>query len=429
MKQRHTLLACALSALCSLPAAALDLSWSGFGTLGYAQSNRDYTYQRFITDGGSFERDTVLGGQLDAQFAPQWSATAQITLAPSLRHDRGWSFSTTWAFIGWRPADEWLVRLGRLRLPLYLHSESLDVGQSHDMARLPTEMYSIIPSNDFNGLSLTKTWQQGETGEVSLDAYVGRSRTAARLWQRDGLPPYLPAGPAFADITVRVSGLVLTLRDADLQLRAGVHRAATARTNGQPVPVNFPYVQAGPGVGYYQVDASMYGPGIATVNPLHNTIATLGAEYAVGNGWGLAAEFARDFQHGSELGSDTRGGYVAVSRRIGDFTPYTSVAALRSSRVSMDWYDQLTAPLSPYLPGAAQIAAVQRLAAEGIYATDQRSLAIGSAYHLSPTSKLKLEWMRTRIGRMSRLVDTPAGSASPRNTHVDVLSLNYNFVF
>jgi len=37
--------------------------------------------------------------------------------------------------------------------------------------------------------------------------------------------------------------------------------------------------------------------------------------------------------------------------------------------------------------------------------------------------------MRTHIGRVTRLVDTPAGSASPRDTNVDVISINYNFVF
>jgi len=424
---KKTWLCCALAALLHLPAQAVDLSWSGFGTLGYAQTNRPYTYQRFLRDEGSFERDTVLGGQVDAQFTPQWSATAQVTLAPSLRHDKGWSVTPTWAFVGWRPSDDWLVRVGRLRLPLYLHSESLDVGQSHDMVRLPTEMYSIVPSNDFNGVAVTKTWSRGDTGEVSLDAYTGRSRTGARLWNRDGLPPYVAAGAAFVDINVRVTGLVLTLRDTDLQVRAGVHRAATSRASGEPVPVNFPYVSVAPGVGYYQVDAvNMQGPGFATVNPLRNTIATFGAEYNFGGGWGVAGEYARDFQHGSELGSDTRGGYLALSRRIGAFTPYTSLAALRSSRVSLAWWDQLTAPLPPFLAGAA---AAQRMAAEGIYAADQRSLALGSAYHLSSTSKLKFEWMRTRIGRVSRLVDTPAGSESPRDTHIDVLSVNYNFVF
>lgn len=426
---KRTWLCCALAALLHLPAQAVDLSWSGFGTLGYAQTNRPYTYQRFLRDEGSFERDTVLGGQVDAQFTPQWSATAQVTLAPSMRHDRGWSITPSWAFVGWRPSDDWLVRVGRLRLPLYLYSESLDVGQSRDMVRLPTEMYSIVPSNDFNGLSVTKTWLLGNSGEVSVDAYTGRARTGARLWHRDGLPPFIASGAGFVDVNVRVTGLVLTARDTDLQLRVGVHRAATNRSSGEPVPVKFPYVALGPGLGYYQVDGSMYGPGIPTVNPLRNTIATLGAEYSFGQGWGIAAEFARDFQHGSEVGSDTRGGYLALSRRIGDFVPYTSVAALRSSRVSLDWVDQLTAPLSPYLPGSAQIAAAQRMAAAAIYAADQRSLAVGSAYHLSTTSKLKFEWMRTRIGRGSRLVDTPAGSEPPRDTHIDVLSVNYNFVF
>lgn len=40
-------------ALAAVPARALDLEWSGFGNLGYAQSNRDYTWQRHITRAAS----------------------------------------------------------------------------------------------------------------------------------------------------------------------------------------------------------------------------------------------------------------------------------------------------------------------------------------------------------------------------------------
>jgi hypothetical protein len=63
------LAAAAALAATAWPAAALDLQWSGFGTLGYAKSNRPYAWQRSITDEGSFERDTVLGAS--ARPAPE----------------------------------------------------------------------------------------------------------------------------------------------------------------------------------------------------------------------------------------------------------------------------------------------------------------------------------------------------------------------
>lgn len=427
---RRKLLTAVLACGLALPAAALNLSWSGFGTLGYAESNREFTYNRFINDGGTFLRDTVLGGQLDAQFTPEWSATAQVTIAPSMRHDKGWSVTPSWAFVAWRPTNDWLVRVGRLRLPLYLHSESLDVGQAHDFARLPAEMYSIAPSNDYNGVSVSKTWPRGDDGEFGVDLYHGMIRTTTRIWLSDGAPPYVPSGPVFSDVKGRLSGLVFTLREPDLLLRASMHRTAAQQTSGAAIPVSYPYVAMAPGLGYYQVNAALPGPGVATVQTVHNTILTLGGEYSFGPGWKATAELARTRQQDTELGSDTRGGYLALSRHMGAFTPYVYAGALRSTSASLAWQDRLTgSPLPSFIPGADQLNAAQKLAAETTYMVDQRTWALGAAYRLGGNSTLKAEWSRTHIGRVSRLVDTPAGSASPRDTNVDVLSFNYSFVF
>ena len=50
-------------------AQGLSLQGSGFGTLGWARSNRDWAYQRFIDRDGTFKSDTLLGGQLDLRWA------------------------------------------------------------------------------------------------------------------------------------------------------------------------------------------------------------------------------------------------------------------------------------------------------------------------------------------------------------------------
>ena len=76
-----------LLATLALPVQALDLTWSGFGTVGFAISDQSYNYQRFIDNGGTFKRDTILGGQLDARLSQQWSVTVQAKLAPSDHDD------------------------------------------------------------------------------------------------------------------------------------------------------------------------------------------------------------------------------------------------------------------------------------------------------------------------------------------------------
>jgi hypothetical protein len=80
------------------------------------------------------------------------------------------------------------------------------------------------------------------------------------------------------------------------------------------------------------------------------------------------------------------------------------------------------------VPGASLINASQRIGADQILAFDQRSLAIGTSYSLSATSKLKAELMHVRIGQVSSLVDAPPGS-NIRNQSINVISLSYSVVF
>ena len=424
------MLAAVVAAAAALPAAALDLSWSGFGTLGWAQSNRDWRYERVVDDEGSAERDSVLGLQLDARLAPAWSATLQLKAAPALDRDDHWELRPTWAFLGWRPSDDWLLRAGRMRVPLYLYSELLDVGATQEMARLPSEMYAIAPSNEFDGAAATKTWALGDD-ELALEAHAGTARTTGRFWARDGVPGRRPAGANFVDVEARFVGLTLTLTRPDSVWRASLNRVRTTQRDGSRVPVTLPWVELGPGLGFYKVDDSIpYGPPVPTVGTITNYIGTVGVEQRFGGAWRVAAEYARDLQRDTELASNTSGGYVALFRESGPVTTYVSLARLRSTKGTREWYRRLTEnPLPAFVPGAAELNAAQRLTAESIWAADQRSLALGASWALAPGQKLKLEWMRTHVGQMSRLVETPPGSATIRDTHLDVWSIGYSFAF
>ena len=176
----------------TLPAQAVDLTWSGFGTVGYAQSDQAFKYQRFINNNGDIKRDSILGGQLDARFSQQWSATVQAKLAPSDHSDTNWQASLAWAFLSWRPSDDWLIRAGKIRLPLMLNTENNDVGATFDFARLPQEVYSIAPTTDVVGFSISKTWMF-DSYEWMLEGYTGQEKTYQRYYTRAMQPD--GAGP------------------------------------------------------------------------------------------------------------------------------------------------------------------------------------------------------------------------------------------
>jgi hypothetical protein len=419
-------------ALGAVPAAAVDLQWSGFATLGWARTDAEGRYLRTIDRDGSFSADSVLAGQLEARFSPTWTATVQLKAALDNDHDRRWALRPAWALVGWRPNDEWQLRAGRMRAPLYLQSESLDVGVAHPMARLPVEMYSIAPNNEYDGASATYSWVLPGAGdaELSVELWGGRSRQKARMWVNEDVPGLVSPGARFTEINGRVAGLVLAQRQPGTTLRLGLTEGRAELVDGSRAPVRYPFVPLGPGIGYWRTDESLPGPPIDTVQMLRNQVLTAGIEQRLVAGLRVQAEFARVRQLRTELGSDTRGGYVALLGDAGDFTPYLSLSALRTSAEQMDWYRRLvTNSLPSQVPGAVGINTAQRLGALAVYAANQRTTAIGSAWRPPFGGSVKLEWARTQVDEVSRLRDAPVGAPPLSSPRFDTWTLSYSLAF
>lgn len=413
----------------------MALSWSAFGTIGAARSNRSWRYQRFVRDDASLERDSVLGGQAELQLNPEWSATVQGKWAPSDHSDTKWDLVPAWAFVAWRPDNDWLLRAGKLRVPILMRSEQQDVGQTYDEARLPAEIYALPPTSDFKGATLARTWS-GESGDLSLDAYYGSSDLYKRFWIREAVPspvpganPVLPAGAMFRKVNVSVTGMVLTWREPTLLARAGIHHARTRPVDDSLMTVRPTWVQLGPGMGYWQTSNAQYGPGVEETPQIRNNLLTLGVDARFDGGWRFAGEYLRLWQRDTELGVDGWAGYATVYRSVGAFTPYLTYAVSRTSERTASWQRQLERTSVPAMvPGAGLLNASMRARADSVPVYRQQSVALGSSYALTTTQKIKAEWLHTRATQ-SLLIDVPAGEPLARVRSVDVLSLSYSFVF
>lgn len=412
----------------ALPVAAADFSWSGFGTLGYARSDKSYTYQRFIDDNGTFKRDSVVGVQGDAKFTNEFGATVQVKAAPATASDSQYEASISWAFLSYRPTNDWLFRAGKQRIPLYLYSENYDVGATYDFARLPIEMYSITPSNDVTAFSFSRTWRAAK-GEFSLDGIWGKSRNDFRVWRRDDIASVQSSGASFIGLDFRGAGLVLTYKGENQTFRIGLHRAVVLRSDGQAFSSGYPFVALAPGIGYYQVADSLPGPGVPTAPSVTNKTLVVGTELGLPADFRLVAEFARSVVPHSDGAPQGNRGYASLLKRFGKWTPYLTYAFLRSPARQRDLYNKVNYNTLPgFIPGAAHINASQRAGADSISVFDQSSWALGTSYSFSATSKFKAEYTRTRIGDVSKLVDAPPGS-DIRNQSINVYSLSYNVVF
>ena len=338
--------------LCPLLVLAFEATVSGYGTIGYAKSDQPFAYQRFVSDRGSFKRDSVVGLQFDAKLGDRFSLTVQGKAAASANSDAGVRADIAWAFLSYRPSNDWLIRVGRFRAPMYLHSETLDVGATFDQVSLPVEVYSQSPTTDFNGISASKTWNLS-SGELVLDGYWGSARTALRAWFREGFGADDPPGVVFLPIAVNVRGLALALRGIEHTLRLGFADAVVDRRTTKVFITDFPFIDIPglPGVGYYGV-----GDGIAPVrSQVRVRVLTMGVDIQAPNGWRMVGEYGRRSNKQS-IGYDSQGAYAALLRRSGSWTPYVSYAFLRSSESNRRLYAAVNENRVPdFIPGAALI--------------------------------------------------------------------------
>jgi hypothetical protein len=421
------------------PCQAVDLSWSGFGTLGYTVSDQPFAYQRFVDDRGTWRRDTLLGTQLDAAITPTLSATVQGRLAVSLEDDHHYDAKLMWAFLSWRPSNDWTVRAGKVRAPMFMASENTEVGVTFDLAHQPGEIYttSTMPTVDLTGWSFSHSIDADSGGEWLLDGYSGQSRMTTRIYKRDDIPRYQTHGPEFADMDVTAQGLMLNWHRADDDTyRLGLHQL-TADFSKQHAAMEYPWVpmSGAPGVGLYQVSNLLPGPGPIVTDQIRFSLLTLAANLGLPQQMRLLGEVSRRHAAGNNMAPDTLAAYGSLQKRIGAWTPYVLYGVMKSSDSQLRLYASMNGNRLPpgLLPNADAVSlrAVdlsQRAGADWMYAYDQSSIALGTSWRVARGQVLKAEWQQVNTGQVSQLVDAPQGQESGHR-RIQILSLSYSFAF
>ncbi len=408
-------LTCVLASFGSTTATAADLKFTGFATAGYAVSDQDFRYLRYIDNEGTFKADSLAGVQAEAQFNPQWGATLQMVASAPRTRDDGLEAKIRWAFISFRPDNDWLFRVGRLRPPFFIHSQNAEVGVTYDQARLPQEVYSLSPVYDFDGGAVTKTWLL-ESAETSLDAYWGKAKIKFRVFPRDD------PQPDYVSEKITATGVIFSYATDSLLLRGGVHRATVELESGRVLPrtytpssIPFPPPTGG----------TLLVPG-DFFSKFDFTVLTLGADWRAGD-WRVTGEYVQRFLKDINLGLGGKSAYVTLARSVGKWTPYLTHARLLSDSDTRGIYQTLNGtpvPIAVQLSPPFLPATFHRNLADSLVIDDQYSTMLGASYSFSATSKLKFEWMRTHVGLASALVD-----GDVHNKSFNVFSLSYSVAF
>lgn len=183
MKKQFNLLTVAiLTALASTSAQAIQ--FDGFMTAGASKivdiddADSGHVYigglgDRGITEDLTFERDTRFGLQVSSDITEDMSVVAQILG----RGDNGnFNAIVEWAYIDYEIHETTSVRVGKIKQPVYLVNDYVEVGYAYPWIRPPQEVYLLNnPLNTVNGIELLLQFPVGP-GTLSFQPYLGSNR-------------------------------------------------------------------------------------------------------------------------------------------------------------------------------------------------------------------------------------------------------------
>lgn len=163
--------------------ASEDWSLSGYGSFGGGKINRDDLLLGDYDDSWNYEFDSVLGIQAMGRLWQAASITAQV-VARGFNYDNKGQFEPDleWLFLSYDWSSSSRFRLGRLRVPYYFFSTSIEAGYTYPWVRPPIDVYALatVPFNHFDGIDFThyKAFSDFETeaqlfGGVQKGEYLG----------------------------------------------------------------------------------------------------------------------------------------------------------------------------------------------------------------------------------------------------------------
>jgi hypothetical protein len=218
----------ALALLLTLPAgaAAADalttdmFSYNGFGTIGVARSdtNRaEYVIGNQMAgalENFDYKTDSKLG--LQGTFAPKSWLSGTVQALTEERASREITTQIEWAYLKVQPIDDLSIRFGKMELPLFLVSDSRNVGYTTTWVRAPDAVYGEALFDTYEGGDISYRLELGRysvTGHALLGAPDPVTQLAAQGFAQIFTGHHMNGYDLTADLdTVTIRASVLDLR-------------------------------------------------------------------------------------------------------------------------------------------------------------------------------------------------------------------------
>ncbi len=350
---------------------------NGFATVGVARGTSSQAFQSSgnqIHNDFDFNADTVLGLQVGFQVNEQADFVTQLVArgVDELRSNDEFDLQVDWAYLNYELDAATHLRLGRSRIPLFMHSEYLEVGFAYPWVRPPVEVYTLLQDfSNYDGINLRNIFRLPGDWYLSTQAYWGGRATDAAL-----------SGSSVNIDVDDLLGVNASLRNGGLHLFASVARADISVN---PLPAALQTLEAG---------LQFFNGQTLTVKKEDASFAGTGFQYDDG-ALLLMGEYTR--VRLDEWLNDWESYYVTSGYRFGPVLAHVTFANLKTTdhdnrifTTGFGTFDLRDAPA--YLDA------------------DQSSWTLGMRYDLSPGIALKAEWQRVSdFNRTAGLFAGPPG--------------------
>jgi len=171
-------------------ASAHAIQFDGFFTVGAAIHNDDTNKDNPLAEGAenvyigslgdrgitqdlTFETDTRFGLQISSDISENMSVVAQLLGRGT---NSNFDAIVEWAYVDWEFTDWLSLRAGKVKQPVYLVNDYVEVGYAYPWIRPPVEVYYLNnPLNTVNGAELLLSFPVGP-GTLSFQPYIGSNR-------------------------------------------------------------------------------------------------------------------------------------------------------------------------------------------------------------------------------------------------------------
>jgi len=409
------------------------LTLGAFGTVSAVHTNTNkseaqFTSSPYLQHAGASNSgwdgtvDTKIGAQATYRLNSTFSGTVQIISKKG--PDNTFFPTTEWAYLKIEPTNKLAIRIGRIRVPVFLISDSLDVGYSQHWLRPPVEVYGPVPISRTTGIDLVYKMNVGDA-MFTVQPVIGQSTFKIKGSPTTGgkaeNAKALNATLEFENFTFRAGYLdgKLTLpteTDGDNEVAAAIDSL-----NAGFAPFLTPAQQAA----YTQLANS------ARARKVKVSFTGVGAIYDNGSLL-VQSEYTR--RKGTEGFPDATAWYVSSGYRFGKWMPYATYAKLRTTS-SMYYTDSLNTIISntpvPMVgsPGVSDLMTALRQSDF----SDQHTISLGVRYDVMKHVDIKAQFDHVTTGgpagsNKGLFANTSSGFRAEKN-NVNVLSIAVDFAF